>query len=165
MRATGRMLVLATVLAAGCGDDREPMWIDLEMLIRSIDDMRRDMRDHASAVAVAMESADVRTVERGYGHEARAHIDEMAKRAADMGRLCERPDGRRPEVARIIEMVESLRADLASHGTVMGAGILERDRIEEGRYQSVTDGKLEELRTEAEILGAAAGGYWCTLHN
>lgn len=165
-RSRTALFAVATSVVLGCGDDREPMWIDLDRLLRHVEALEDDLRSHQQKVERSNEMTAVAAVEREFGGQARAHVDAMAAHVRAMQDLCARPDGRPPEVAPIGVALADVRRDMTVHISSMTLSLTAMvARAEEERYQSTAPEGLAKVRDRAEEVAAGAAAYVCQLHN
>jgi hypothetical protein len=150
---------------AGCGDDRQPLWLDLYMLSHSADHLQIEVGSHGRAIEEASVTQQMRVIEGGFSHAATDDVDEMVRRLGEMAR-CTRPDGTTPDLADLAAVVTRFRADLQTHAVGMvAAGAIGAGRSEEERYQMISGTRFDELRAVAAPLGDRAAAYSCPLHD
>lgn len=159
------VLVLA-LTSAPCGDDREPMWIDLDIFSRHLRALDDDLRAHGQTVAAMTEAAPMIAAENGFAHQAREHAAQMAAMVSNMRTLCVHPDGSRPDLAPLSAALDNLARALTLHGSTMTMSRSPADaRVEELRFQEATGAEVSALAARTAAVAVGAGAYTCELHN
>ena len=160
-------MLLAVALVAGpCGDDREPMWIDLDIFSRHLRALDDDLRAHGQAVAGMTAAAPMAAAEHGFSREAREHATQMAAMLANMRSLCVHPDGSRPDLELLAATLGDLERAVTLHGSTMSMSRTTEDaRAEEGRFQETTGAQVATLRARTADVAVGAAAYTCELHN
>lgn len=167
MRAWGMGLILLVLSSSlGCGDDREPMWIDLDRFQRHLASLEHELHRHGQAVDSATRMWDLEAYERSFGAIAREHTDGMAARLTDMMNLCARPDGHEPQLVSLRGALDDLRRGLTMHHSSMTISLsIDAARAEEDRYQAAAPAMFAAARDVVEQVAERAAAYVCKLHN
>jgi hypothetical protein len=158
--------VLGSVLLGGCGDDREPMWIDLDMVLRQTRTFEHELRAHGAQVRTMADGAARTAAERRFSDTARRQTDTIAGLMANMQRLCARVDGTPPVLEPAAGALDDLGRELTVHTSAM---TLSRTSFaahaEEDRYQVVAIDWLAAFAAELDRIADGAAAYLCELHN
>jgi hypothetical protein len=159
----------AIVAARGCGDDVEPMWIDLDKLTAELEALGGSFDNHHREALAARDLATLQALESSDAGDAgsvRNRLGRMERLIDDMTSKCTGAPGGPPDLAPLSAALAAIRLALDGHRQrVSGAGTLAEALVEETQHRQAAGDLLVGVKRPREDLAARAPAYACRIHN
>lgn len=165
-------LVLVTgaiVAARGCGDDVEPMWIDLDKFTAELAALGGSFDSHHRQALAAGDLATLQGLEStdsGDAGSVRSRLGRMERLIDDMTSKCTGAPGGPPDLAALSATLAAIHLAIDGHvQRVLAAGTLAEARVEESQHREAAGDLVAGVKRSRDDLAARAPAYACRIHN